>query len=449
MVVSRNVDGDKLVVTVEIDPDEFKKEVNAAFKRLSSQARVKGFRPGRVPRKIFELYYGKDMLYRDAKDRLIQRYLPAVLKDVGDEIFGEPEVRVEKMEEGLPFVFKVAGWKRPQIDVDYKNIEIPFDPEKWRVTDDMVEKTVRDLQEKYASFVSASEDEVKDGLFVSVEYKISVDNIDKTYEEKEALIDVNEDSVFFGSHLLGMKKGEEKSYDVDIPEDFANREIAGKKAYCWVKVNDILQKELPDVDADFISMFGFETVDEFYKHVRKELELELEKQKRAFKEDKLFSILKGKASVDIPEALIEQEKEQVKEDEVDRWERMGVDRDTYMKVYEKNADKMDEDFKERARERILTRLILDYVAEKEGIEVSDEEYERELHALAKEFDKDVATVRRVYETNYIMRKKLLDSLKRENSWRWIVDASELVAEKVSENMKEEDGGNVSTDSDRA
>ncbi|MCD6420515.1 MAG: hypothetical protein J7L41_07395, partial [Synergistetes bacterium] len=346
-------------------------------------------------------------------------------------------------------VFKVAGWKRPQIDVDYKGIEIPFDPEKWKITDDMVEKAVHDLQEKYASFVSASEDEVKDGLFVSVEYKISVNVVDKTYEEKEALIDVSEDSVFFGSHLLGMKKGEEKSYDVDIPEDFANREIAGKKAHCWVKVNDILQKRLPDVDAGFISMFGFETTDEFYKHVRKGLELELEKQKRAFKEDKLFSILKGRVSVDIPEAMIEQEKEQVKEDEVDRWERMGVDRDTYMKVYEKNADKMDEDFKERARERILTQLILDYVAEKEGIEVSDEEYERELHAIAKEFDKDVATIRRVYKTNYIMRRKLLDSLKRENSWRWIVDASELVAEKVSENMKEEDDGNVGTDSDRA
>jgi len=449
MVVSRDVDGDKLVVTVEIDPDEFKKEINAAFRRLSSRARVRGFRPGKVPRKIFELYYGKDMLYRDAKDRLIQKYLPTVLEDVGDEIFGEPEVRVEKMEEGLPFVFKVAGWKRPQIDVDYKGIEIPFDPEKWKITDDMVEKTVHDLQEKYASFVSASEDEVKDGLFVSVEYKISVGDGGKTYEEKEALIDVSEDSVFFGSRLLGMKKGEEKSYDVDIPEDFANKKIAGKKVHCWVKVNDILQKKLPDVDADFISMFGFETMDEFYKHVRKELELELEKQKRAFKEDRLFSILKEKVSVDIPEVLIEQEKEQVKEDEVDRWERMGVDRDTYMKVYEKNADKMDEDFKERARERILTRLILDYVAEKEGIEVSDEEYERKLHALAKEFDKDVVTIKKVYETDYIMRKKLLDSLKRENSWRWIVDASELVAEKVSENMKEEDEANVGTDSDRA
>ncbi len=449
MVVSREVDGDKLVVTVEIDSEEFKKEVNAAFRRLSSKVKVRGFRPGKIPRKIFELYYGKDALYQDARDRLIEKYLPSVLNDIETEIFGEPDVKIERVDEGAPFVFKVVAWKRPDIDVEYKGIEIPFDPGKWKVTDEMVEKTVQDLRERYASFVSAGEDELKDGLFASVEYKISVDGLDKSYEEKEALIDVSEDSVFFGKRLLGVKKGEERTYDVDIPEDFGNKEIAGKKAHCWIKVNDILRKELPNVDEDFVSMFGFETTDDFYDHVRKELELEVEKQKRAYKEDKLLSILKDRVSVDIPEELIEQEKEQVKEDEADRWERMGVSKDAYMKMYEQNAEKMDKDFKERARDRIVTRLILDYIAEKEGIDVSNEDYERELHALAKEFDRDVSTVRKVYETNYVMRKRLLDRLKRESSWRWIVDASELVAEKVSETTKEGDDGDVSTDSNRA
>ena len=383
-------------ITIEVDAAEFEKACERAYLKNRSKITVPGFRRGKAPRAFLEKSYGAGIFYEDAANDLINSEYPKVAEECGLDIVSRPEIDVEKVEKGEPFVFTATVAVKPEIELgQYKGVEV--DKVDTEVADSEVDAEIDKAREQNARTITVEDRAVMDGDVVDIDYVGSVDGVEfegGSAEGHKLTIGSHSFIDTFEDQLIGKNAGDEVEVNVTFPEEYHAQELAGKPALFKVKINTISAKELPEADDEFASeVSDFDTLDEYKADIRKNLEEKKKNEAKTAHEDAAIAKIIEDSKMEIPQGMIDMQKERMAEDFAQRLQYQGLSVEQYFKFTGMNAQKFMEDLEPRALQNIKSRLVLEAVAKAENIEISDEDMEKEYADMASRYQMEVDKVK--------------------------------------------------------
>lgn len=395
----------KLAITVP--KEEVNQEVDRAYRDVGKRAKVKGFRPGKIPRSVLKMYYQKQV-EQDVSDALVRRSLGEALKEKDLDPVGMnwPEP-VPPVVEGQDYRFVVELEIPPHITVEnYTGLDLQ-DPGA-EVTDDMVEARLNEIREANAMLQPIPEPRpVQEGDYVILDYQgCFAGQVLEEAKGENVYLEVgagkfNQD---FERRLIGLHAGAEARFAVDLPNDFFNPLIAGKTIEFQVKVHDIKERVQPDLDDAFAQSLGgkFETLADLRQAVREDIIKGKERERQAQLEQQVLDKLIASHPFELPPSLVRQEQESMLRDQLAHLQQYNINFEGL------DLQKMLDSVKPRAEFRVRSRLLLEQIAKQEGITVDDSEVEASLQRLAESSGRSLAQVREFYR-----ERNLLDVLRRD------------------------------------
>ncbi|MEK7665172.1 MAG: trigger factor [Patescibacteria group bacterium] len=394
----------QIEVEFELTPEEFENHIEHALSHLKEHMKIDGFRQGQVPLKIIEEKLGQEALLMEAGDHAVKHVYYDYISQNSLEPVGQPEVQIMKIAKGNPFLFKAKISVLPEIELpDYKEISSRIKIKEVFVKDQEVEDGLNYLQKTRAKFTIKNEpSEKKD--FVEIEYQSKDINEGKIVPDK-FILGQGGFVKGFEENIEGMKAGEEKEFTVKFPAlpaqagDSVKKDLAGKDVSFKVKMISVQKIELPEINDEFSKMIGeFENLDALKNSVKKGIILEkneAEKQrKRGEILDRICETTEGKNSFEIPEILINYEKDRLLENLKQQiTQNIKISFEEYLATTKQTEDGLKENFSKEAEKKLKIFLILKEIGKKEKIEVSEKEIEEELNKTEKyqkteKFDKE-------------------------------------------------------------
>ena len=391
----------KKKVFIEIPEDQVNKEVESFYKDLGKKAKIKGFRPGKVPRNILERYF-KDYVKTEVVQKLIQDTYPQALSEIDLQPVSPPVIDPGEFEGGKSFQYSAVIEVKPDIKLEgYTGLKI--EGKKEEVKDEEVEERLRALQNLHANLKTISEARpIQAGDYVIVDYEASMGG--KPLEGGKAIdftVEVGSGQFIpaLEEKLIGLKPEEEKEIEVSFPEDYGYQKWAGKTISFHVKIKEIKEKILPPLDDEFAKDLGdyssFEELKAKLKgEIEKEKELVLERQLK----DQVVDQLLEANPFEVPESLVEEQTKAMVSDTKLKLAAQGV----VLKNLGVTEEKLQEDYKAMAQKQVKTFLILDKIASQEGIAVTDEEADDRLKEMAERMHQKFDVVKRYYEKNELL-----------------------------------------------
>ena len=373
--------------TIEVSVEDFDKAINKAYQNQKNKISIPGFRKGKVSRQVIEKMFGKNVFYEEAANICIPDALEKAYEESGENIVSAPKIEVLEIEAGKPFVFTAEVALKPEVTLgEYKGVEIEkVDTE---VTDEDVNAEIENERKKQARQVTVDR-AVKDGDIAVIDFEGFVDGEPlENGKEENFSVYVGSDKFYmpgFEKQLIGKKQGEECDIDVELPEDYYMKELAGKKVSFKCTVHEVKEEQLPEVDADFADDAGFDSVDKYKENVRKELGERKAKAAKSAREDAVIEAVIKNATIDIPEAMIETQQRQMVEEFAQNLQMQGTSIKDYYMYTRMTPDKFMEMVKPRAQQRIESTLVLEAVAKAENIEATDEEFEDKIKEMAEQY----------------------------------------------------------------
>ena len=383
--------GTKREIQVEIPADEVTRETETLIGKYQKLARIPGFRRGHVPASVIRQRFAED-IKSEVVDALVPRFFRQEADKQGLIPVSQPRVSDLHIHDGEPLRFKASFEVLPEIKVEgYK--ELRADKPTITVTDEEVEESLKGLQEQRATFTSVEGRPLADGDFAQV----SLDGKPKDIQAEEtpaaAAKPVHMDDILveiggkntmpeFTENLRGASAGDEKTFDVVYPQDFSDQRLAGKTFVYTVKVGAIKQKSLPELNDAFAKELGdFANLDEVRKRLREGMEAERKHTAEHEAKDKLMTELVKRNEFEIPEALVDRQIDLRLERGLRALAAQGMKAEDIKKM---DLNRLRAGQREQAVQEVKASLLLDKIADKENIVVSDEEIDREVDALAKQ-----------------------------------------------------------------
>jgi len=408
--------------TIKIEGEEWEKAQDAAFKKRNKNASIDGFRPGHAPKEVFIKHYGKESLYFDAADSLMQSAYEKVLEKEKVVPVVMPKADIKSMDEsGVEFIFTVIT--KPEVKIKkYKGLKVEMEDVK--ATDEEIDNEINKLLDRYTELVT-KDGEISEGDVAVIDYEGFKDDVAFSGGKGENY------SLEIGSHtfipgfeeqLIGMKTNEEKDINVTFPEDYHEKSLAGCPVVFKVKVNEIKEKEKRELDEEFfqdLAMEGVNNKEELEKEIRKTIEV----KKTQAAEDKFFNDMLSKIAenteVEIPEEMIDEEVHRLIHRVEDNLKMQGISLDMYYQFTGTTHEDLHKQFEEEGRKNVLYRLILEELVKEEKIEVTLEDGEKEAEEMAAKFNMSKEDLIKEYGgLEYIMYdleiRKVFDKLKEYN-----------------------------------
>ncbi len=386
-------------LTIEVPTEELEKAVEKVYQSQKKNISIPGFRKGKVPRAMVEKMYGAEVFYQDAANEIIPDAYEAALKEVEEEIVSMPEVDVVQMKKGEPFIFTAEVALKPEVKLgQYKGVEV--DKIDVTVSDEEVEAEIEKEREKNARTVEVTDRAVKDGDTVSLDFEGFVDGVAFEGGKGENYPLTIGSGAFipgFEEQLVGTEIGADVEVNVTFPEDYQADNLAGKAAVFKCKVNEIKEKQLPEVDDEFASeVSAFDTLEAYKADLKQNLEDKKFKEAKSAKTDAVIDAIIASSEMDIPEAMIKTEQRQMLNDFAQRMQMQGLSMEQYFQFTGTTADMLMEQSKPQAEQRIKTSLVIDAIVAAENIEATEEEFAEEVKTMAEvyqmEEDKIVETL---------------------------------------------------------
>lgn len=424
-VEMENLSGVKRKLTIEVPSTEVTQAVDRAYRELAKKAKVKGFRPGKVPRSVLEMYYHKDIDH-DVSETLVRRSLGEALKDKGLEAINlswpEPAPPVVS---GEDYRYSVEIEVAPEFTAeDYLGLKLAA-PEV-AVTDDEVEARLEEIRQGNALLKPVAEDRgVQTGDFVVLDYQahfagqpVEGGKSEGTYVE----VGSGKFNPEFETNLLGLKGGAETRFAVALPDDFANPLLAGKVVDFAVHIQEVKEKAVPELDDAFAQNLGgnFQTVADLRTAVREDIIKGREQERQALLENQVSDQLIARHPFEAPPSLIAQEQENMLRDQMDRFRQHGMDTSGM------DPTRILEVMKPMAERRVRVRLILSRIADQENLAVDDAEMDAALARIAVNNRRDVTEIKKFYQEHDLMgalRRTLLD----DKTMKLLLDKAEINA----------------------
>jgi len=388
----------KKKIHVEIPGEQVSKEVETLYKEVGKQAKIKGFRPGKVPRDILERYF-KDYVKAEVIQKLIGETYPAALSERDLHPVSPPVIDPGDLEQGKSFLYSATIEVKPDINID-GYIGLNLTGKKESVTEEELEERLKGLQELHAQLRTISEPRaVRSGDFVLIDYTAWMDN--KPLDEGKA----TDFHVEIGSgrfipaleeKLIGLNVEEEKQIEVPFPEDYGYKKWAGKTVCFHTKIKEIKEKVLPALDDEFAKDVGdYSTLEDLKGKLKEGIEKEKQLMFDRQLKDQIVDQLIQSNSFEVPESLIVEQTKALIADTKMRLATQGVTLNN-LNIPE---EKLQEDYRDVAQRQVRTYLILEKIAEQEGITVTDGEADEKLRSISEKTHQKLDVVKRYYEQN--------------------------------------------------
>lgn len=387
------------------DEDEFKRAVDKAFRRINQQVRIPGFRPGRAPRPIVEQRIGHDYLVAEAnRDLMDDLYKQAVTQEDITPV-SEPSVDIYQQE---PLGFRVEVQVYPQIELgDYTTIRV--EPREVTVTDEQVDEAVENLRKTHSLWVPPAEPrQPRNGDQVVLDIDASENDEPFQSPVENATFELGEDALFpeIEEAVKQLQPGESAEFDISFAEDNErlSPEMRGKTLHYKVTLQDVKERELPEVDDEFAKLVGgnFQTVDELRAGLRKQLLQDSALEARGEVLNTAIERLTETATLEMPPALVERQVELDIERMTQELAREGMSFDEFLRFGQKSREAYTEEIRPDAEERLRKTMTLEAFAKSEGVEVTAADIEAEIDRLAGRAENS-EEMRQVYANPYVQR----------------------------------------------
>lgn len=413
-------EGNEGLLTVTVPAEKVNKALDQAFKKVVKQINVPGFRKGKVPRPIFEQRFGVEALYQDAIDILLPDAYGEAIDETDIKPVAQPEVSVTQIEKGKDFIFEATVTVEPEVKLgDYKGLEI--EKQETELSDDELQEAIDHSLGHLAEMVVKEDGVVENGDTVNIDFSGSVDGEEFEGGQAEGYdLEIGSGSFIpgFEEQLEGMKVDEEKDVVVTFPEEYHAEELAGKEATFKTKVNEIKFKEVPELTDEIANELDAEanTVDEYKENLRKRLAEQKATDAENVEKQETITKATDNTTIDIPEAMVNTELDRMVSEFAQRIQQQGLDLQTYFQISGQDESQLREQMKDDAEQRVKTNLTLTAIAEAEKIEATDEDIDKELEKMSKQFNISVEDIKNTLGNTDIIKndvriQKVIDLLR--------------------------------------
>jgi trigger factor len=382
-VTSRPEPGSKVVLEIEVDADEVNRHFATAYRHVAERTRVPGFRPGKAPRAVVDRYVGRASVVAEALDHLVSDSYESALDQVDVIPIDQPDVDIDPsaLAEGSALSFTATVPVRPEVELG-SYTDYPFELETPEVTDEQVEGVITELREQQGSLRPIDGRPAQNGDVVAVKYTGTIDGepFEGGSSDRMPLI-LGENRMIAGweDQVVGMEMGATKGFDITFPDDYRVEELRGKEAHFEVELLDMRERILPEVDDEFArSVAEVQTVDELRAEIRDALGKRAEAEARHAYSDRIIDFATSNATVELPEVMIANEVEIMRDELRTRLAQQRIGMEQYLSLAKQTPEELTNELREPASRRVKTLLVLSAIAEKEGIDASDEEIDAEI-----------------------------------------------------------------------
>ena len=373
-------------LTIEVPAEEVEKALQAAYLKERGKISLPGFRKGKVPRQMIEKMYGPEVFYDEAANRMISEAYAKAYDECELELVSQPKIEITQLEKGKEFIFTAEVAVKPEVKLgEYKGLKV--DKVSTRVTQKEVDEEIDKERERNARTIDVTDRAVQDKDQITLDFEGFVDGV--AFEGGKASdypLTIGSGAFIpgFEDQLIGANIDEEKEINVTFPEEYQAKELAGKAAVFKCTVHSIKAKELPELDDEFVSDVSekSETVDAYKAEVKAKIKERKENEGKQKREDQSVEQAVANATMEIPDAMIDTQARQMLDDFARRMQQQGLTMEQYCQFTGQTTDKMLEDLKPQAVNRIQTRLVLEAIAKAENIEISDEKLDEEINKMA-------------------------------------------------------------------
>ena len=411
---------------VEIDSETFNNALEKAYQKNKNKFNIQGFRKGKTPRAVIEKLYGEGVFYDDAIDIVFPEAYSKAIKELNVEVIDRPSIdEISSIGKDKNLVMRVEVQIKPEIKLSgYKGLEITKVEEE--VTDEDIMHEIDIMRDKNSRLVPIEDRAVKEKDIVIFDYAGKIDGSEfegGKAENYELVVGSNVFVPGFEEQLIGLSIGEEKDINITFPDDYTD-ELKGKEALFSVKINEIKEKQVPELDDEFVSESSeFETVEE----LKADLKSKMQERKRNFAinsmKNEIVLKIAETAEVEIPEVMISNEIEAMVKDFEHNLRSQGMDLESYLKYTNSTRESLEEQMKEDAVMRVKMALAVEEVAKLENIKATDEDLEKEYKHLAELYKMDVEQIKNIFGNASLGLEKTIVSRKVTD---FLVENSKLV-----------------------
>ena len=387
-----NMEKNMAKLTIEVSAEELEKAIQGAYLKQRNKISVPGFRKGKVPRQMIEKMYGVGIFYEDAANALIPTAYGKAYDECELDIVSQPKVEVVQLEKGKPFIFTAEVAVKPEVTLgEYKGLSV--DKVSNRVTAKEVDAKLEEEQKKNARTVVVEDRAVQDGDEVVLDFEGFVDGVAFEGGKGENYpLTIGSGSFIpgFEEQLIGAEAEKEVEVNVTFPEEYHSEDLAGKAAVFKCTVHEIKAKELPELDDEFAAEVSeFDTLDAYKADIKAKIKEQKIADGNRKKEDQVVEKAVANATMEIPEAMIDTQVNQMAQDFAQRIQQQGLSMEQYFQFTGMTAESMMEELRPQAVKRIETRLVLEAIAKAENIEITDERIDEELAKMAEAYKMEV------------------------------------------------------------
>ncbi|KRL26964.1 cell division trigger factor [Limosilactobacillus frumenti DSM 13145] len=387
----RDSEASKGTLTFEIDVETIKKGLDEAFAETKKKITVPGFRKGRVPRQIFDQMYGEESLYQDALNKVLPNAYSDAVKETKIEPVAQPQIDIKSMEKDQPWVLTATVDVKPEVKLgEYKGMEVP--EQDTSVSDADVDAELDKKRQQQAELVLKEDKPAAKGDTVVIDYEGTVDG--KKFDGGSAdnySLELGSGSFIpgFEDQLIGHNTGDDVEVKVTFPKDYHAKNLAGKDATFKVKMHEIKEKQLPDLDDDFAKDVDedVDTLAELRDKTKKQLQEDKKNQAKAAIEDAAIEAAVKNADIqDIPQSMLDDDTNRQMQQYLAGMQQQGISPKMYFQITGTKEEDLKKQFAADAAQRVKTNLVLEAIVDDAKLTASDDEIKDEISNLAKQYN---------------------------------------------------------------
>lgn len=390
-------------IVIKVEGEKWQQALDKAFKKANAKAKIDGFRPGKAPKEVFLKHYGIESLFMDASNYAVEDAYNQMIEENKDlEIAAQPVLDIRSIDEKyIEYVFTITT--KPEVKLGkYKGLDVKKDAVK--VTKKEIDEAIDHMREHYKENI-VKNGKVEKGDIAIIDFEGFKDG--KAFEggkgENYSLeIGSNTFIPGFEDQIIGMSAGEEKDINVTFPEDYHAEDLKGAPVVFKVKVNEVKEVKVPELDKEFfedLGMEGIDTKEALEAQVKENIKTSKDaKAEEKYIEDLLAEIAKN-TEIDVPETMVNDETERMVEQFAEHLSMQGINIEQFYQYTNSSKDALKEQYKEEALKRIKYRLILEQVIKAEKIKITDKDVDKEVEELAKKYNMTKEEVKKQYGDN--------------------------------------------------
>ncbi|MDW7673028.1 MAG: trigger factor [Bacillota bacterium] len=403
------IEKNQVSLEFQIEATDFSNAISQAFKKVAGKVNIPGFRKGKVPRQILENYVGKEALYDEALEQVLPGAYFNAVKEAEIEPIDRPQVEVVELEEGKPVIIKAKVQVKPEVTLgDYKGVKV--EKPNNEVSEAEIDNYIEGLRQRHAKVNILEEGTVEQGDTAVIDFEGFVDGVAFEGGKGESYsLEIGSNSFIpgFEDQLIGAAAGEERDVNVTFPEEYHAEDLKGKPALFKVKINSIKRKELLPLDDEFAKdVSEFETIAELKADAKNKLEEAAKDTSKRELQNKVIDAVVATAEVEIPEVMVEQKQEVILSNMAQRLQYQGLTMEQYYQFSGTTEEQLKEQNKDDAIRGVKVDLVLEAIAQKEGISCTEEDIDQEVAKMAEQYNQEPDKVRQI-----IASQGNLDNLK--------------------------------------